>query len=95
MRQQYANEEMCTKQYKNTEYTKQKTSTQNKTTNIKRILRNVSRVIRRQQIEANNNLKTYCTERHTATWLQIYDNTRISTKIVGLLNFQNLKADEL
>lgn len=35
-----------TKQYKNTEYTKQKTIVSNKKSNIKRILGNVSSVIR-------------------------------------------------
>ena len=53
-------EKQYTKQYKNTEYTKKKTKVQEK--QIKRILRNVSRAIRKWQREANNNDITYHTE---------------------------------
>jgi hypothetical protein len=35
---------------------------QNKETNIKRILKKISRVIRKEQKEADNNEITYCTE---------------------------------
>jgi hypothetical protein len=53
-------ENQYTKQYKNTEY-KNIENIQYKKTNIKRILKNISRVIREKQIGANNNETTYYT----------------------------------
>ena len=41
---------------------KKRTHTQNMKWNIKRILKNISRIIRKWQREANNNETTYCTE---------------------------------
>ena len=45
-----------------TQNTQQKTNIQNKKTNKKRILKKVSRVIRKYQREANNNETKYYTE---------------------------------
>ena len=52
-----------TKQYKtHTEYAKWKTKVQNKKQTKGILKKNISRVIRKWQIEAKNNESTYCTE---------------------------------